>query len=565
MKKTANLILLTFLTFLTAFGQNVDLEWVKSIGGTDDDRGNSMTIDSQGNTYTTGNFQGTVDFDPGVGEFILTSKGENDIYVQKMDAGGEFVWAISMGSDAYLERGESISIDIEGNIYVTGSFEGTVDFDPGVNIVNLISNGGSDFFIQKLDSAGNLLWAKNIGGTNYEYSNFIITDNQGNVYTTGSINSSNIDFDPGVGTYYLSEEEGVIFVLKLDSSGNFLWAKNMGGFGSSVFTCGKGICIDNQKNVYLTGVFGGIADFDPGIGICKLISNGNNDLFTMKLDASGNFIWAESIGSTGDDKGYSIKIDLFDNLYLTGIYTYTVDFDPGPYSFELTCEGTCDIFVLKLDGQGNFIWVKGMGGWDYDVASSLAIDNDNYIYITGGFKNTVDFNPGTEVFNLTSFGSTDVFLEKLDADGNFVWVIQMGGPTSSAFGHSLAINNYGSVYIAGTYYGTVDFDPGETTNTQTGNGSGEIFVTKLIDETVGVSQIEKANTLIYPNPSNGTLYLKNYEKLSSIIVHDIMANKIIEQKITSECLDLTSLPSGMYFLTLTTVNNVKSVEIVIIN
>jgi len=563
-KKSVNLFFFVFLTFLTALGQDVNLEWVRSIGGTDDDRGNSIAIDSQGNTYTTGNFQGTVDFDPGVGEYKLTSKGENDIYVQKMDAEGNFIWAVSMGSDAYLERGESISVDNKENIYVTGYFEGTVDFDPGVNILNLTSNGCSDFFILKLDSSGNLIWVKNIGGTGCEYSYFITTDNQGNVYTTGSINSSNIDFDPGVGTYYLSDTEGEVFIFKLDASGNFLWARNMGGYGSIIFKWGKGICIDNQKNVYLTGVYGGIADFDPGVGIFNLTSKGKNDLFIMKLDISGNFVWAKSIGGTGDDRGNAITIDNSDNLYLTGNFSNTVDFDPGPLSFELTSVGASDIFVLKLDTQGNFIWSKSMGSWDFDVSNSLAIDKDNFIYFSGGFSKTVDFDPNNGVFNLTSFGSTDMFLEKINADGNFIWVIQMGG-TSYTTGNSIAINNSGSVYIAGSYYGTADFDPGEATNNQTSNGNGEIFVTKLRDETVGISQIEKTSTLIYPNPGNGKFYLKNYEKIKIITVCDIMANKITEQKITGELIDLTGLAKGMYFLTITSIQNIKSVEIIIIN
>jgi len=146
--------------------------------------------------------------------------------------------------------------------------------------------------------------------------------------------------------------------------------------------------------------------------------------------------------------------------------------------FELTSEGGSDIFILKLDPQSNFIWAKNMGSW----ASSLDIDAHNYIYLTGSFSNTTDFNPNAGIFNLTSIGSTDIFVEKLSPTGNFIWAIQMGG-TSYDVGNSIKVNSLGEVYIAGTFYGTADFDPNNTIYNLISEGSGEVFVTKLLDTT----------------------------------------------------------------------------------
>ena len=563
MKKT-NLIILIVFSALTLSGQHVALDWAGSLGGSGDDRGNAMVTDPAGNCYTTGSFEGSADFDPGPGQYILTSQGQDDIYVQKSDKNGNFIRAISMGGAGDQDRGESIAIDNNDHIYVTGSFEGTVDFDPGPGSHFLTSHGGSDFFVLKLDADANFVWAVNIGGEGYEYSRFITTDHSGGVIITGSMNSFSADFDPGPGTHFLSMTEGVIFILKLDSAANFIWAKNMGGMISTdYFTWGRSVCLDNQQNIYATGVFGGVSDFDPGNGTYNLTSHGNNDAFILKLDVNGNFIWAKNVGSTGDDRGESIKTDLSGNLYICGSFRNTADFDPGPADFELTSEGQSDIFILKLDASGNFIWARSMGSWDYDYANSLAIDAYNDIYITGGFNETVDFDPNSGVYNLTSFGSHDVFVEKTGASGNFLWAVQMGG-TSYDVGNSLAIDNTGSLYLAGTFYGLADFDPNETNFFLTGNGSGEIFLSKLENLTLGVSEPGKSNLRLYPNPCHGTIYLRNSGTVSDISVYDMTGRKMAEEKAPVNEIDLKSLTRGMYIAVISTRNDGRFYEKIIV-
>lgn len=555
MIKKASLLACISLFFLVSFGQNITLNWSKSLGGTGEDRGNAMTIDSKGNIYTTGNFKETVDFDTGPDEFILTSKGEDDIYVQKSDINGNLIWAISFGSEYTLDYGESIVVDDEDNIYVTGSFQGTIDFDPNENIMNLTSNGGSDIFILKLDPLGNLLWAKNFGGSGYEYSNHINVDNLGCIYACGSINSGNIDFDLGEGTCYLSSNNGPIFILKLDSSGGFLWAKNMGGYDSVNYHWGKSICVDNQYNVYFTGVYSGInSDFDPNEGIFNMTSNGKNDIFIMKLNSSGSFVWAKTIGGTEDDRGKCITLDNSNCIIVTGTYGNTVDFDPGSGTFELTTLSR-ESFILNLDAQGNFNWVKSTKG----ISEFHIIDNNNYIYTTGGFSGTVDFNPDEGVFNLICFGQSDIFLEKYDASGNFIWVKQMGG-SSYEIGTSLVKDYSGSIYLGGTYYGTVDFDPNESISYQTSNGLGEAFVIKLDELITEVSQTVNSPNVIYPNPGNGIINLKNIEKCTLVIIYDMMGKKVLEQKFQGNKLDITFLPVGMYLIAFTGPKNLRTVE-----
>jgi hypothetical protein len=178
------LFLLAALTLLVVMGAQAadgDFVWAKAMGGTGPDWGDGMAVDSAGNVYTTGFFEGTVDFDPGAGVFNLTSAGGYDIFVSKLDSTGNFVWAKCMGG-TNGDYGTGIAVDSAGNVYTTGDFTGTADFDPGAVVFNLTSAGGYDIFVSKLDSTGNALWAKRMGGTGDDYGTGIAVDSAGNVH-----------------------------------------------------------------------------------------------------------------------------------------------------------------------------------------------------------------------------------------------------------------------------------------------------------------------------------------------------------------------------------------------
>jgi len=459
------------LTNLSA--QNVNFEWAKSMGGSSDGRGKSITVDAAGNVYTTGFFNETVDFDPGSGTYNLSSAGKSDIFVQKLDAAGNFLWAKSMGGGLF-ENGSSITVDASGNVYTTGSFHGTVDFDPSSGTYNLSSVGSFDIFVQKLDAAGNFLWAKSMGGTDFDFGNSVTVDASGNVYTTGSFQGT-ADFDPGSGTYNLSSVSfSDFFVQKLDAAGNFLWAKSMGG---SYEDRGHSITVDAAENVYTTGQFWGTVDFDPSSSTYNLSSVGSFDIFVQKLDAAGNFLWAKSMGGSSDDIGISIIVDATGNVYSTGNFQETVDFDPGSGTHTLTAENI-DIFVQKLDAAGNFLWAKSMGGSSDDTGNSITVDAAGNVYTTGSFQGTVDFDPTAGTYNLTEVGNTDIFVQKLDAAGNFVWAGSMGGSLFE-IGSSITVDASGYIYTTGFYQGTADFDPGAGTYNLTSVGSVDIFVQKM--------------------------------------------------------------------------------------
>ena len=474
------MIKLFFSIFLFTTVANAQyFDWAKSIGGITQDNVEDLTVDNFGNLYITGSFSGTVDFDPGLGVYNLTSNGLEDIFVLKLDKSGQFVRAKSFGGNGD-DAGNSIAIDSSGNIYITGYFENTIDFDPGSGVFLLTAYGIKDIFIQKLDSNSNLLWATSMGGSLVygDEGKSITTDLSGNIYTTGYF-AGNSDFDPGNGAFnlYSNYNSVDIFIQKLDANGNFVWAKSIVGLGTNI---AYSIITDVNGYIYTTGEFSNTVDFDPGSGVYNLSSHGSSDIFIQKLDPSGNFVWAKSMGGISSDLGESITTDASGNVYTTGYFYDIVDFDPGVGIYNLTSNGLEDIFVIKLDSNGDFIWAKSMGGTSSDIGSSITKDVSGNVYTTGSFKNTVDFDPGIGVNNLSSIWATDAFISKLDSNGDFVWAESMGGGAEDE-GVSIKVDNYGNIYSVGTFDGGVNFNPFGSYILQS-NGFKDIFISKLLSQ-----------------------------------------------------------------------------------
>lgn len=453
------------------------LHWAKEIGdvGTEEVRG--VVTDASGNVYTTGYFYGTLDFDPGPGTTTLTAVGQSDIFLQKLDAAGNLLWVKSMGGADY-DFGNAITIDATGNLYVTGAFQTTADFDPGAVTTNLVSAGDYDVFVAKLDANGTLLWARGMGGANYSTASAITVDASGNVYTTGSFWSSG-DFDPGAGTVTLTSA-GItdVFLSKLDASGNYVWAKAMGGTGQDE---SYSLALDASGNVYTTGYFNGTVDFDPGAGTATRTAAGSADIFVSKLNTSGTYVWAKSFGGASDDMGQSITVDGSGNVYTVGKFQGTVDFDPGAGTVNRTSAGNTDLFTLKLDASGNYLWAHGMGDTGYDQGKVVTVDGSGNVYTTGIFSGTVDFDPGAGTFNLSSSGGTDMYIAKYSAAGNFLWAGAIGGYNDSP--SALVLDATGNLYVSGYFQGTGDFNPGTGVYTLTGPGSTDIFLVK-VSETI---------------------------------------------------------------------------------
>jgi len=452
--------------------------WARTWGGIDDDWGHGVAVDGSGNVYVTGYFRDTVDFDPGSGVDNHTSNGEADVFLSKFDSSGAFIWARTWGGSDDNDEGYGVAVDGSGNVYVTGYFHGTVDFDPGSGVDNHTSNGQYDVFLSKFDPLGAFKWARTWGGSYEDEGWGVAVDGSGNVYVTGWF-SGTVDFDPGSGVdNHTSNGYFDVFLSKFDSSGAFKWARTWGG---SYDDEGRGVAVDGSGNVYVTGWFMGTVDFDPGSGVDNHTSYPGWDVFLSKFDSSGAFIWARTWAGCGfyyTDWSLGVAVDGSGNVYVTGAFEGTVDFDPGSGVDNHTSIGHTDVFLSKFDSSGEFEWARTWGGTHYNYGYGVAVDGSGNVYVTGRFEGTVDFDPGSGVDNHTSNGVWEVFLTKFDSSGAFKWARTWGGSYYDC-GYGVAVDGSDSVYVTGYFEGTVDFDPGSGADNHTSNGDDDVFLSKF--------------------------------------------------------------------------------------
>ena len=494
-----------------AVAQEMMPEWAISIGGSSEARSYATALDGSGHVYSAGVFTGTVDFDPGAGVAELTSAGSNDIYVTKLDTNGTLIWARSMGG-AYNDGVLGLAVDDAGNVYTTGGFCGTADFDPGAGTFNMTAatTGQSDIYISKLDANGDFVWAKGIiGGTWWDNGHGIAVDQDGNVLVTGRFyyQGGPRDFDPGPGTFFLTAGHEDIFVLKLDNDGDFVWAV---AFGTSPDESrGYSLVLDDTGNSYLTGYFRGTVDFDPGIGTFNMSSVGTWNVFYLKLDMEGAFVWATSLPITTttyyNDGGYGKKIalDPDGNLWATGRYSGTIDFNPGAGVTALTSSGDFDIYVAKFTNTGELLWARSAGGIGYDEGYGIATDAEGNAQVCGIFKNTAIFDPGVGDLELTSAGGDDMFIWSLDANGEPLRAASMGGPSDDR-AYSIEMSTTGALYVSGWFSGTADLDPGDGELNMSSAAGNDAFLVKLVpfDDT-GVEEAAGRNSIaLWPNPAS---------------------------------------------------------------
>jgi hypothetical protein len=431
---------------LSLLAQTPQWDWAVSAGGTGDDSGWSIAIDSQGNQYVTGSFYNTASF----GTYTLTSNGSFDVFAAKLDTDGNWLWAVSAGGTG-LDESRGIALDPAGNAFLTGYFSGTASFGTHT----LTSNGNEDVFAAKLDPDGNWLWAVSAGGISQDSGSSIAVDPAGNVFLTGFF-----DTTASFGTYTLTSNGSTdAFAAKLDTDGNWLWAVSAGG---PVNDYCSSIAIDSQGNQYVTGLF----RYTVSFGTHSLTANGSYDVFVAKLDPNGNWLWAVRAGGSDADYGISIALDPAGNACLIGYFEGTAWFG----THTLTSNGGYDVFAAKLGASGNWLWAVNAGGSNHDWGHSIALDPAGNAFLTGSFTGLASFGTHT----ITSSGGNDIFAAKLDPDGNWLWAMRAGG-LDWDIGNSIAVDPAGNACLTGYFEGTASYGA----HTLTSNGGWDIFVARI--------------------------------------------------------------------------------------
>ncbi|MBK9275847.1 MAG: hypothetical protein IPM49_15100 [Flavobacteriales bacterium] len=317
-------------------------------------------------------------------------------------------------------------------------------------------------------------WVSTLGDVGVDRTECIATDLSGNVYIAGSFTGL-LDLDPGPAELADSTNGSTdFFIQKLTPTGDLIYGYAFGGIAQEVATS---ITADAAGNAYITGYIQSPFDADPGPGSFLIGPAGILDVLILKLDPTGNFLWAHVIGGATLENGRAIALDAASNIHVAGYFSGTIDFDPGPGSNFLTSAGGNDIFVLKLDPDGAFLWAATMGGPGMDIAEAIAVDDQGNVVTTGTYAQDADLDPGAGVATLTSVGGLDVFVSKLDANGAFLWAKGFGGLSSEDAGRSVAINSLGEVHVAGHFANSVDFDPDAAVDQLSAAGSIDAFVT----------------------------------------------------------------------------------------
>lgn len=498
------------------YAQTPDWIWAKSVGGSGNELGNSIAIDTEGDgsIYVVGPFQNSVDFDPGPGVETLVSKGFYDLFILKLDRRGNFVWVKGIGGNLGSDVAKAVVCDPSGNgnIFITGDFIGTVDFDPGAAIANLSSAGSNDNFVLKFDKDGNYIWARAIRGSSNAGSNFLAVDpnGSGNIYVTGLFTGT-ADFDPGTGVFNLSSNGSFdIFVLKLNGEGDFVWARSVGGDN---FDVAYHLALDtiNGGHIYLTGRFRTTVDFDPGTGTHMVTASGVDDIYILKLNQNGDFVWVNDLGGMGYGEGNALVVDqqIDGGLYLAGrIGGGTVDLDPGMGVYNLTSVGVTDLVVCKFDKNGNFLWASQMGGTGSETNATALVKKGGQLYVVGFFSNTIYFNNNSANAAISA-GNTDVLVLKLDDLGNFKWAKEMGG-LAYDIGLSMALDDQGMLHITGDYFSkSIACGQEEIFNFDSTSITVDVFIAKLNANLTATEDDQSDQKIsVYPNPTTDFINIR---------------------------------------------------------
>lgn len=474
-----NLILLLMTFTFSLFAQSYEWQWANQAGATGYDEGHGIVLDREGNSYVTGCFNGTAIFD----SISILGNGDYDIFVAKMDTQGNWLWVTSAGSSGY-DNSRGITIDDAGNLYIVGSFQNTALFGP----YSITSSGGTDIFVAKMDANGNWLWATQAGSYNDDGGSGIALDDNYNSYITGYFWGT-----ATFGSYSITSNGSFdTFVAKLDANGNWVWAKQAGGINES--DRGSSIVVDEFAQSHVVGYFRDTATFGPH----TLSSYGGEDIFVAKLDTNGNWLWVSQSSGNGTELGLDIAIDNHHNSYITGNFRHTAIFD----TISIVSNGYTDIFVAKIDVNGNWLWAEHAGGSDFDIGKSIDIDFNGNSYITGYFQETAEFGS----FSLSSFGDEDFYVAQIDSQGNWAEVMQAGGNYSDR-GFDIAVDDYNNLFLTGCFSDNIDFGSYSLIS----SGSHDIFVTRydfyfsdfVADNTLGYFPLLVNFTdLSIGNPSN---------------------------------------------------------------
>jgi gliding motility-associated-like protein len=486
MKILLSLLLVFFVLFNV---QSQNLEWLVSGGGLKSDKATTIVVDDAGNSYVTGYYNEQAQFGSFDTGFSFSSSKE--VYVAKIDPSGNYLW-VKNGLNYYDDRGLGLCLDPAGNVYVTGTCWGSLDW----GTLSGGAGGTDQIFVVKMDNNGNEIWMKNAGNpdgsvsfstnenglpqTLYQddHGQDLASDSQGNIYVTGFL--SNIDTNPhdaffdGI-TVPLIPEDSIAFLAKLDNGGNWLWVETFQGIYQHR---DNAVAVDDDDNVYVTGGFVGTKDF----GTTTLTSFGKEDIYVIKYDAAGTFQWVTQAGSIGEsDRGDGITYGNDGHMYITGEFRGFAAFGTDTLNNYGGDQSDKDCFVAKISKDGVWKWANKAGSSkNSDRGTGICANTSGNIFVSGQFSGEAKFK-GSEIVLDAGADSVQAFVAAIDTLGNWRWA-KAGGGSDFDRGANVDCDEDCNVYFTGYYTNSFTFDQSLTVNAVAGK---ETFAGKMSDACFG--------------------------------------------------------------------------------
>lgn len=496
--------------FIEKFDESGFVQWAHNFGGPGYDGVYKLAVDNADNIYAIGYFAGTADFDPDmVDEAKITSKGGYDMFMVKFDKNGEFIWVNGFGAleDDWINN---ITIDKDGNIYISGQFKGIVDFDGSAAGVLEINSTLDlyDGFVAKYNTDGEVSWAFRMGGFYDDIATELVVDQAGNIIVTGTFQGT-ADFDGQFldavdGTMPGWPKEGDVYIAKYSADADLIWAKSIKGdpgFNGGYSNMSYAMALDGDDNIYITGLIYGKGDFNMDeVGESILTTYADYDSYFAKYTSDGNFVWAHATAPKVLGYNLDMVIDDHNDIYLTGDFGYSAgipyeaDFDFDPDSiFMLQSLGEKDIYIAKYDSSAAIKWAYNLGGSGYDYATAIALDKNYSICVGGWFYNSDDFDA--------------------NPDSNFIWL-------------PYTIPSYGDNIWMGKY-------------TQDG-----------LSSLPSIQSDVKNSFTIYPNPATDILHVSNIpvDMQHEMITIENMEGRCIISTQNVQDINISELPAGIYFI-----------------
>ena len=557
--RTSLIIVFCFISHVTMAQQ---LAWLVQSGGPNMDLARDLVLDKDGNSYTTGSVGttaifGDVPFESD--QLPIGGKG----YLQKVNPDGALEWFFVLDGPGSCE-GINLATDISGNIYVVGTFSGSIDFDPDSTTEFIMETEASyRLFVLKVDANMDFIWAFSLDG-NIEYLEADVTlDAHENIYLGGLYNDS-LDVDPSDQEFWLPRYGSTdIFYAKYNSFGDFIWAKAMGSSRNDALL--EMTYDQHSGSIVSTGYFREqIAETSDGESV-DITSNDSWDVFVQKIDTSGSLEWTKAFGGGSLDVGQAIDTDLDGNIYTGGSFMTAVDFDPGEDVYELTAFTTGsnglvndDGFVQKLDSDGAFIWARVLNSVGSVLLYDLTVDGQGNVHTTGNFSGELSSSPvtlnDTIVGGETPFFTSFVATYSEEGMGQQAFAIGGGDPSID---QRIEVSPTNEIILAGNFSETVNFAPMEERLFQS-RGILDGYVAKINPQSVSNLELNAGSFTLFPNPANSELNIElssTFANIKSASIYNSFGVKIYEESNMHDyTIDVGDFPSGMYFFVLESTN-----------